>query len=562
MTGGPTSIRSALQDQLAALQARSLAARLARLTAGTERPVVLLLDGSARNHLSGWVAAFGAARLTILAEHEPVPHDPAAFDGVRCVVVAGRREVDEQLMLLGSCAIVVDEVAADPDKQLARWAQFGLHVEQGGWYVVRATEQPQAWKSRVAAVGEDIDVPTHMFMAESATRVEQAAGHLLLPKLRRHLLRVNDRDAARILPARNPELKITTLASRPPELVTARARVFSHGPDHVFIPQPEFEAPPLLCQWYQGEVQVRAQMLTTSGATALPPSFRHAWAKRMGNHGLQGVGRAFAELRDPMPATKLAGDYFDLNAAVSGHFGHVMTESLGRLWAWDEARRAIPGLKGLYRLPDRADRPTFEPELFKAFGLAASDVHWATTDVALESYVSASMPWHNGRPHHFHPEVKRVWERLRSALVTPGQDTPQRIFVSRGHSDRGCRNQSELEDWFTERGFAVVYPERLSLGDQATLFSNARVVAGFAGSAMFNLLFSEGLDRLVVLTHEQYVARNEWLFGACLAEELHYFWSAPDTVAGPGVPNAESFHSTWAFDFDRFSGELEDAIAP
>lgn len=547
-------VTSAVQSRLAALRSRTLAARLAKLSAGVDGPVVLLLAGDVQHDLSTWVAAFGAARLTVLAEHSPVLHE-----GVRCVAVAGRREIDQELTLLGPCAVVVDEVAADPDKQLARWARFGLHLALGGRYVVRATMSPLEWQAQVAAAGEEVDARTREFLAESAEHAQRAADHLLLPKRRRHVLRVNERTADIVLPWRNPELQITTLASRPAQLVTSRVQVFSHGPDHVFLPEVPFEAPRLTCQWYQGEIEARAQMLTLNGSTALPPSFRHAWAERSGNHGLRGVGRRFAELPERIPATPLAGDYFDLNAALPGHFGHVMTESVSRLWAWDEARAAIPGIKGLYRLPEGATRPTFESRLFEAYGLAANDIHWATSDVALESYVSATMPWHNGRPHHFHPEVRQVWKRLGSALVKPGESTPERIFVSRGHTDRGCRNQPEVEAWFAGRGFAVIYPERLSLEAQATVFASARVVAGFAGSALFNLLFSEGLERLIVLTHEQYVARNEWLFGVCLAEELHYFWSEPDTVAGPGVPNAQSFHSTWAFDFDRFGVELEQA---
>lgn len=558
MIGHPSHIPSAARSRIAAVRARRLPARLADLVAGVDGPVVLLLDGSGANHgLSMWVKAFGAARLTVLAEHAPVSHE-----GVSCVVVTDRREIDEQLMLLGPCSIVVDEVARDPDKQLARWARFGLHVESGGWYVVRATTSPMAWRNRVDQAGDDMNARTHEFLIESAALADLAFGYLLLPKRRRHVLRVNERRADAILPRRNPELHITTLASRAPQLVTSGLRVFRHGPDHVFLPELPFEAPPLTCRWYQGPIEVGAHLLTISGATALPPSFRHTWAKSPGNHGLRGSGRHFAEVDDPRLATPLAGDYFDLNAALAGHFGHVLTESISRLWAWDEARAAIPGIKGLYRLPDGAQRPTYERRLFEAFGIPSDRIHWATSNVAVESYVSATMPWHNGRPHHFHPEVRKVWRRLRSSLVQTGRATPERIFVSRGHRDRGCRNQGELEAWFAERGFEVVYPERLSLEDQATVFANARVVAGFAGSALFNLLYSEGVERLIVLTHEQYIARNEWLFGVCLAEELHYFWSEPDTIAGPGVDNAESFHSTWAFDFGRFGAELEEAIAP
>ena len=549
------SVLSGVHRRLAALRGRTLAARLAKLTAGVDGPVVLLLDGNAHNDLSTWVEAFGAARLTVLAEHSPVPHE-----GVRCVVVAGRREIDQELALLGACRIVVDEIAADPDKQLARWARFGLHVDLGGWYVVRAATSPLAWQAKVATFGEEVEPRMRAFLIESALHAVLAADHLLLPKRRRHVLRVNDRTADLLLPRRNPELQITTLASRPAELVTSRLQVFSHGPNDVFLPEVPFEAPRLTCQWYRGEVEARAQMLTISGATALPPSFRHAWAERPGNHGLADVGRRFAELPESTGAPALAGDYFDLNAAVPGHFGHVMTESLGKLWAWDEARRAIPGLQGLYRLPKGAEAPGFEATLFEAFGVPSDDIHWVTSDVSIESYVSPTVPWHNGRPFHFHPAVVDVWQRLRAALVIPGQATPERIFVSRGNGERPCRNQAEVEAWFAQRGFDVVFPERLSLPDQATLFANARVVAGFAGSALFNLLYAEHVDKVILLSHEQYSARNEWLYAVSVADELHYFWSEPETKAAAGVRWRASFHSTWSFDFERFGAELEQVV--
>lgn len=88
-------VTSAVQSRLAALRSRTLAARLAKLSAGVDGPVVLLLAGDVQHDLSTWVAAFGAARLTVLAEHSPVLHE-----GVRCVAVAGRREIDQELTLL------------------------------------------------------------------------------------------------------------------------------------------------------------------------------------------------------------------------------------------------------------------------------------------------------------------------------------------------------------------------------------------------------------------------------------------------------------------------------
>ncbi len=531
-----------------------LAALLLGLVADVEGPVVLLLDGRGRNSLGPWIGAFGTDRLVVLAE----PGTPV-HSSVRWVEVSGRRELDNQLTFLGSCAVIVDEVAADPSKQLARWAQFGLHVQLGGQYVVRATSRPEKWRSLVDDLGDDVDKWTRRTLKESSEDLRIDFGHLLLPQKRRQVLRVNERTVDAVLPLRTPDLSITTIASRPAVLVDTTMQFFNHAADGVFIPSAPFEAPPLTCRWYRGTVEARAHLLTMHGSTALPPSFRHAWAGRSHSVELRDFGKRFGEWLRVPPAPQLAGDYYDLNAGLPGHFGHVMTESVSKLWAWEEARATVPGLKGLYRLPDGAASPTFEADLFEAYGISRDEIHWATSDVTLESYISPTVPWHNSRPYHFHPDVRNVWQRLRTALVVPGKDTPERIFVSRGNNERGCRNQAEVESWFADRGFAVVYPERLSLAEQATLFANARVVAGFAGSALFNLLFSSGLDRLIVLTHKQYLARNEWLFGVASADELHYFWAEPDVVAGPGVSREAAFHSSWAFDFEALSAELEHA---
>jgi capsular polysaccharide biosynthesis protein len=410
--------------------------------------------------------------------------------------------------------------------------------------------------------GYDLDRGLRQEFDACMPLARRVGGHVLLPKQRRHVLRVGEKTAATVLPVRNPELVVTTIAERPAATqVGKRLLVVSHGSDEPVIPPSPFEAPALACRWYRGELEVRSRLLTLHGDTVLPPSFRHAWAGRLRSPELKSIGRQFSEVRATPPMLRLEGDYFDLNAGVSGHFGHVVTESLGKLWAWDEARRQVPGLKGFYRLPKGATGATFEAELFEAFGIPSDQIHWARSDVSVDSYVSATMPWHNASPFHFHPAVQDVWQRLRTAMVLPDQVTPERIFVSRGDGDRRCRNQAEVEAWFAQRGFAVVYPERLPLRDQATLFARAHVVAGFAGSALFSLLYATHVEKVILLTHTQYTARNEWLYSVSAAEELHYFWSDPETKARQGVRWAESFHSSWTFDFPRLGSELAETVA-
>jgi len=533
----------------------TLAASVAELVAGVDGPVVLLLDGRSAAAVPEWLKAFGPERVQVFTESGRHPR------GVRWLQVNGRRDIEDNLVLIGTCAVIVDEVAADPVKQFERWARFGPAVRRGGWYVLRDGPTPFAWQTSVEESGYDHDLGLQQEFDVSAPLARHVAGHLLLPKQRRHVLRVSERTAATVLPVRNPELRVTTIAGRPAEAQVGEGLlVVSHGSQEPLIPAIPFEAPALACRWYQGELEVRSRLLTLQGDTVLPPSFRHAWAGRLRSPELKSIGRLYSEVRADRPTVRIEGDFFDLNAGVPGHFGHVMTESLGKLWAWDEARSRIPGLKGFYRLPKGATGAALEQELFAAFGIPSDQIYWARSDVSVDSYVSATVPWHNGRPFHFHPAVEEVWQRLRAAMVIPGQVTPERIFVSRGDSDRQCRNQPEVEAWFAQRGFAVVYPERLSLTDQATMFANARVVAGFAGSALFSLLYSTHVEKVVLLTHTQYSARNEWLYAISAADELHYFWSEPDTKAQQGTRWAESFHSPWTFDFPRLGGELDAAV--
>ena len=48
-----------------------------------------------------------------------------------------------------------------------------------------------------------------------------------------------------------------------------------------------------------------------------------------------------------MEPTYLLGPYFHIDGEIQGHFGHMITEQVSRLWAWEEAKRREPGLKAL-----------------------------------------------------------------------------------------------------------------------------------------------------------------------------------------------------------------------
>jgi hypothetical protein len=86
------------------------------------------------------------------------------------------------------------------------------------------------------------------------------------------------------------------------------------------------------------------------------------------------------------------------------------------------------------------------------------------------------------------------------------------------------------------------------------------VVAGFGGSALFNVMHTRRLEALVVLNHDAYFARNEHLFASVKGGESHYFWSPPDSR--PDDPFArDALRSSWEFDEARLGDELDRLLA-
>ncbi|HEX6489381.1 MAG TPA: glycosyltransferase family 61 protein [Candidatus Dormibacteraeota bacterium] len=69
------------------------------------------------------------------------------------------------------------------------------------------------------------------------------------------------------------------------------------------------------------------------------------------------------------------------------------------------------------------------------------------------------------------------------------ESSPKRIFVARRENTMRTYNQVDVEAVLSERGFATVFMEGLSLPEQVRLFANADVIAGPMGAAWAHLMF-------------------------------------------------------------------------
>lgn len=386
-----------------------------------------------------------------------------------------------------------------------------------------------------------------------------------ITKRSKHYIKYRHADASRFLGARTNNLIVEELDRLPGTQFKSRANISSHESkvaiQHILK---EFTVPALQLRKYTGKIGVIANSLLISDFDILPDTFKFPVASKLLNVNLINIDDNFARIPENLiPKRRLRGSYYHVDSTNSGHFGHLMGEVLACLWGWPIAKKHDENLKVLFRIrfPNER-RPELERKIFQAYGIPLADIVWIDEPVWVDSLIAAAPMWQNQIPHYVHPAIQNIWTKIGSSLIDGAGPTYEKMFISRASnfSDRACRNIKDVEEFFENQGFEIVYPEDLTLNDQANIFSRARVIAGFGGSAMFNLVFATQLQNLIVLNQEAYTARNEHLFSSVLGCNVDYFWSTPEIEHPTGAWSQEAYVSPWSFDFERNKEPLETLL--
>ena len=515
------------------------------------------LELARRSHGRVVVIAGSPARLTELRVADHVP------SGVRVSELVGLsvEEMDRELSAYsGSGLLVVDARPSVGATQLRAFERLFLHLGKGDvWIALRSQRVPPDKRERLVDLAGRFEAHGPRGLQtrwrehrRSVGRVEVAAAAVLFEKNRPHLLKVRDVGAVELLNAREPGLRVSELASRAAGTITRAAMT-----DVGAVPQPAFPEelayPEARVRRYDGRVALPAASVAVHGRSVLPDSFRWHLTELPVANWLRDVDGRLARPRSgSMPAGEhLTGSYYFFGYNNPGHFGHLMTEAVSKLWGWDAAKAEDPDLKMLCR--EHPKRPgsvsgRLENVLLPAYGIDPADIVWATGPVTVDHLVGATPLWHNAPPYYVHPDLVRDWRRLRDGLPQVTVPPQPKVFVTRPMgANRSCRNGADVESLFASHGFAVLRPETLTIPEQAALFAQARVVAGFGGSGMFNLLYADALEHVLVLNQSEYWGRSEHLFATALGVDSHFFWSVPD--GGHPAGSYPAHQADWEFDF-------------
>ncbi|WP_323792282.1 glycosyltransferase family 61 protein [Nocardioides sp.] len=494
------------------------------------------------------------------------------------------RPLTEKMIALPPIALVIDVRSASGPQQgrLFEAAYFALDVG-ARWAALLDPDAPEPGAEQAptrpplmervartfAATKNPNDVRprwrTHLRSSDQVVATDRLA---VFRKGRSHLLKIRDADAIDLLPRREPQLEVQEIAAH--EVSTLSTHDHHQHGTHRGDPQvPEvMESPRLSLRRYDGTVTLPVNALAYHGRTLLPDSFRWHLAEVPTAWGIRDTGTRFARLQPHAPARHLTGSYYHFGYNNSGHFGHLMTEALAKLWGWDAAKADDPSLKILCRLhPDRQQDPArrLETQLLPAYGIDPDDIVWVNDPVSVDRLYACTPMWHNTVPFYAHEGLRADWARLRDGVLSNSPSSsdagsPEKVFVTRHGGNRRCSNVEEVEALASAQGYTIVQPERLPLAEQVATFAGARVVAGFGGAGMFNLAYAQHLEAVVVLNQWAYEARNEQLFAAVQGAACHTFWSEPDLDHPADGRAYEAHQSDWSFDLG-LGDELSAVLA-
>lgn len=208
--------------------------------------------------------------------------------------------------------------------------------------------------------------------------------------------------------------------------------------------------------------------------------------------------------RNDNPPVSPAGLY---GGIFFNHFGHFLTESLGRLWAVNDA-----GLKHL---------PIYVHALWGKINLENSDGYHAISLVSLgidlqrivfiedhltieRLYVPKLQFWFRryGLMNRRFLRFLANSERYIVATMRDSASLPKKIYVSRTRWDRArgvVVGEPDFEAFLRENGYTPIYPESLTLRDQLAHYAAADAVIFAEGSALHGCMLLPGLRAKVAV---------------------------------------------------------------
>lgn len=170
-------------------------------------------------------------------------------------------------------------------------------------------------------------------------------------------------------------------------------------------------------------------------------------------------------------------------------FGHWLVDFIPRLRI---AQNVLGNEFDDFVIPLPLGTPAWALNMMRELcGVTDQNLVWFDPIAQTLEFRSVISPTYGHSSYHFHPAVADFWPQSKA------NGSGRRLCISRvnyeGHTDgvlKSFANRALFEEMAVSHGYELVYPERLSLQEQISLFDGASHVMGEYGSALHNTLFT------------------------------------------------------------------------
>jgi capsular polysaccharide biosynthesis protein len=169
------------------------------------------------------------------------------------------------------------------------------------------------------------------------------------------------------------------------------------------------------------------------------------------------------------------------------------------------------------------------------------DMSVAKTDRLVVASCRESVPRNQPVYEPSKDDIDWLTSKMKSRVSLGSADYPDRIYISRENipgRGRNVTNRAELNSVLHEFDIEVCTPETRSLPEQIRLYSNADVIVGPHGAGLTNMIFSENLTVIELLStpypmyqHLAQISGHEYRFLQCGDGEDHHAPIEVDTDA-------------------------------
>lgn len=275
------------------------------------------------------------------------------------------------------------------------------------------------------------------------------------------------------------------------------------------------------------------------GPQLVGPSFVH-------HHRSSGVTSNVSEvLKADVDGIEILGGRYFYGGPFDYHFGHFISECLGRLWFWEAAgKNKVLWCPTWWNTNFSWTRklPQWQVDVLTYCGLSISDLVFVESPLKVERLTIAQQGSSlYGAPHRDFLSWLEGRQEVFLKTKISANLLPEKVFVSRerlGFSGRRIVGIENIIERFKSAGYRIVFPEELSIESQLAIYSHASKLVFEAGSSLHLLeLLAEIGGQVAILPR----ARSEQLqtgsgrgFRRTLAPRCHTpIW----TFSGPAWIN-------------------------